>query len=520
MQANLQSVGDLLRSLASRQPDWVAMTCEGRQTTVGQLDRRSNQVAHGLIAALGQSQGRAAVLDSNSEVFFDLLFGAAKANRVLVPINYRLTSSEIIETLDHAATELLFVGSDFLPIAEIVHRSCRSVRQVITFGGHREGWESYPSWLDRHPRVDPNCPVGRSDVILLVYTSGTTGRPKGVQLTHENLLANAPLLVREYGSTPYEDVGLVCMPLCHVSGSLWALACLYAAAGLVILRRVAPADVLRAVATHRVSKALLVPAVLQLLLDLPDRDTFDVSSLDLILYGASPISVTLLRRSLATFGCHFGQVYGLTETAGAITYLAPDDHDVENPARLQSCGRPLSHVDIRVVGEDGRDVPDGQIGEIICRTAQNMKGYWRNAEETAAVLKGEWLHTGDAGYFDEKGYLYIHDRIKDMIISGGENVYPAEVERVLIDHPAVADAAVIGIPDDQWGEVAKAFVVKKADCVTTADALIEFCRNRAAAYKIPKSIEFVERLSRNAAGKLLKQELRAPYWAGRSRGVN
>jgi len=521
MHADMRSIADLLRSRASDGPASVAMRCEGRDTTLAALDRRSSQVAHGLMQDLRQSQDRVAVLDTNSETFFELLFGAAKANRVLVPINNRLAPSEMADVVNDAGVELLFVGAEFLQTAELLQRSCPGVRQIVTLGGYHDGWEDYASWRDRQPHADPDIAVDRCTVILLVYTSGTTGRPKGVQLTHENLLTNAPLLVQEFGSSPDKDVGLVCMPLFHVSGSLWALSCIHASVPIVILRRVAPLDVLRAISGHRVTKALLVPVILQMMLDAPGRETFDVSSLDFVLYGASPISLHLLRRTLATFTCNFGQVYGLTETAGAITYLAPQDHDVDNPVRLQSCGKPLSHVKIRIIDENGRDVPGpGDIGEIVCQTAQNMKGYWKRPEETAAVLRDGWLHTGDAGYFDEDGYLYIHDRIKDMIISGGENIYPAEVERTLCGHSAVAEVAVIGIPDDRWGEAPTAFVVKKPGHETTAEELIEFCRQRIATYKIPRSVEFVDALKRNAAGKLIKHELRAPYWAGRSRRVN
>jgi acyl-CoA synthetase (AMP-forming)/AMP-acid ligase II len=517
----LRSIGDLLRRRAVNDPGATAMECEGRTTTLTSLDRRANQVANGLIEALPRVGDRAAVLDGNSDTFFELLFGAAKANRVLVPLNNRLVATEIVEVVKDAGAQLLFVGADFLPVAEAIARDCRNVKWILTFGGQHEGWDGYASWRDRQPDADPATAVDRSDVMLLCYTSGTTGKPKGAQLTHENLLANAPLLLQEYGSSPGTDVALVCMPLFHVSGSLWALSCLYAAVPILILPRVTPVDLLAAIAGRRVTKALLVPVVIQMLVDASDREAYDLSSLTFILYGASPISETLLRRAMATLSCDFGQVYGLTETAGAITYLAPADHDLANPRRLQSCGKPLGHVEIRIVDERGAAVREpGRVGEIVCRTAQNMKGYWNNPQETAAVLRDGWLHTGDAGYFDEGGYLYIHDRLKDMIISGGENIYPADVERALAGHAAVADVAVIGVPDDRWGEVPKAFVVTKNGQQVTPEELIEFCRGRIAAYKLPKSVEFVTALKRNPAGKLLKYELRAPYWAGRTRKVN
>jgi acyl-CoA synthetase (AMP-forming)/AMP-acid ligase II len=517
----LRNIADLLRQRAAQMPGAVALLCEERSTTMAELDQRASQVAHGLIHDLPGEQDRAGVLDTNSDTFFELLFGAAKANRILVPINHRLAPAEMIVVVLDAGVEMLFVGADFLGAAEALRAACPRVRRIITLGGSRAGWDDYASWRDRQPSHDPGVAAGSGDVILIGYTSGTTGRPKGAQLTHQSLLANAPLLLEERGSSPETDVGLVCLPLFHVSGSLWAMSCLYASVRMVILRRGTPVDVLSAIAVHRITKALLVPSLIHMLLDELDRQPYDTSSLEFVLYGASPIAVPLLRRALARLGCDLGQVYGLTETAGAITYLRPEDHTLDNPARLQSCGRPLRHVEVRVVDEQGTDVVGpGHIGEIICRSRQNMKGYWHNTEATAAVLRDDWLHTGDAGYFDDDGYLYIHDRIKDLIISGGENIYPAEVERALLRHPAVVDVAVIAVPDMSWGEAVKAFVVKRPDAEATADELIAFCRQSIAAFKTPKSIEFVEALKRNAAGKVLKHELREPYWVGRSRRVN
>jgi len=521
MNTDFRSVAHLLSWRAARDPDVVAIECEGRQTTLASLDRRASQVAHGLTDILPQPGDRFGVLDLNQDTFFELLFGAAKANRVLVPINNRLAASEMVDVLNDAGVELLFVGAEFLDVAATLHRDCPALRQIIALSDSRHGWQGYASWRDRQSEFVVTGAVQRSDVILLCYTSGTTGKPKGAELTHENLLTNAPLLQQEYGSSPETDVGLVCMPLFHVSGSLWALSCFYASVRILVMRRVTPLDLLATIATRRVTKTLLVPALIQMLLAVPDLNSYDVSSLGFVLYGASPISPAVLRRAMATFRCDFGQVYGLTETAGAITYLAPSDHDVDNPRRLQSCGRPLQHVEIRIGDEHGRHVREpGGIGEIVCRTAQNMKGYWNNSEETESVLREGWLHTGDIGYFDEEGYLYIHDRLKDMIISGGENIYPAEVERVLAAHPAVGDVAVIGVPDERWGEAAKAFVVKKTTMDVNAQQLIEFCREQIAAYKIPRSVEFVDSLKRNPAGKLVKGELRAPYWAGHTRRVN
>ena len=521
MTTDFQTIADMLRVHAAAHPGALALACGDRRTTLATLDVRASQVAHGLKEALAHPGDRFAVLDMNSDTFFELLFGAARANRVLVPVNYRLTPSEIAEVLIDARVELLFVGAEFIEVAATLQRMCPMLRQIVTLSQPHDEWPQYASWRDRRPSNDPAGMANSSDVVLLGYTSGTTGKPKGAQLTHGNLLANAPLLLQEYGSSPQTDIGLVCMPLFHVSGSLWALSCFYADVPIVVMRRVTPTDLLATIAERRVTKTLLVPAVIQMLLAAPERDHFDLSSLDLVLYGGSPISVPVLRQALATFGCNFGQVYGLTESAGAITYLSPADHRLDDRQRLQSCGRPLGHVEIRIVDDHGETLCEpGGIGEIVCRSAQNMKGYWNDADATAEVLRDGWLHTGDAGYFDQDGYLHIHDRIKDVIISGGENVYPAEIERALAAHPSVADVAVIGVPHDRWGEVPKALVVRKPNSDVSADVLIAFCAGRIAGYKVPSSIEFMDALKRNASGKLLKHELRALYWAGRGRKVN
>jgi acyl-CoA synthetase (AMP-forming)/AMP-acid ligase II len=278
-------------------------------------------------------------------------------------------------------------------------------------------------------------------------------------------------------------------------------------------------EILRLIPSERVTMAFFVPAVLRLLLQTPGSRQTDVSSVRHIVYGASPIPLDLLREALATFRCAFGQVYGLSETH-PITYLRPEDHDPAGTPRMRSCGRPIGGMDVKVVDDREGEVPTGQVGEIICRSRQIMKGYWNRPEETARTIRDGWLHTGDAGYVDAEGYLYIYDRLKDLIVTGGENVYPAEVENALFGHPAVADVGVIGVPDARWGEAVKAIVVCRPGVEVAAEELIAYARERIASYKLPKSIDFVAALPRTLTGKILKRELRAPYWQGRERQVN
>jgi acyl-CoA synthetase (AMP-forming)/AMP-acid ligase II len=518
MPTRLLDFADIVRDQAIAQPDGVALVFEGRQTTFRQLDRATSQVAHGLRAIEPAPGARIALLDKNSDAFYELLLGAAKAGQVLVPVNYRLAPPEIVAIVNDAAPAVLFVGPEYFSLVEQIRPQLRTVRTVIALTGPHPAWADYRAWRDAQAADDPLLPTEPDDVVLQVYTSGTTGRPKGAQQTHANLLAVLAVAQEWWPARP-DDIGLVCMPQYHGVGII--VGCLGVATGSrsVIVREVNPAEILRLIPSERVTMAFFVPAVLLFLLQQPGCRKTDFSSLRYIVYGASPIPLDLLREALATFRCAFGQVYGLTE-AGIVTYLPPEDHEPASTPRMRSCGRPVAAAAIKVVDALGHEVPTGQVGEIVCRSRQNMKGYWNLPDETARMVRGEWLHTGDAGYFDADGYLYIYDRLKDMIVSGGENVYPAEVENALFGHPAVADVAVIGVPDARWGEAVKAIVVRTPGAAVSAEELIAFARARIAGYKCPKSIDFVEALPRTASGKILKRELRAPYWQGQERQVH
>ena len=516
----IRTLADISRVHAATHPESVALLFEGRETTYGELDRHARQVANGLIALGLEPQTRVALLDKNTDVFFEALLGATQANDVLVAVNWRLAPPEIAYIINDATAEVLFVGPEFFGVVDAIRDELRTVQTIIAMEGEHPGWETFSAWRDRQSDADPGVTVAGSDVAIQMYTSGTTGHPKGAQLTHDNFIALLPTAASEWGTWSERDTNLVCMPLFHIAGSGWGLVGLFAGARDVVVRDVLPAEILRLIQAEGVTKTLFVPAVLLFLLQTPGVNETDFSSLDLIAYGASPIPLDLLRSALATFRCEFAQVYGLTETTGAVTYLPPADHDPEGNERMRSCGRPMSTATIRVVDALGNDVPTGEVGEIICGSAQNMKGYWNLPEETAKAIRGEWFHTGDAGYLDADGYLYIHDRVKDMIVSGGENVYPAEVESALFGHTAIADVAVIGVPDERWGEAVKAIIVRKPGADITAEEVIAFVRGRIGGYKIPKSVDFVESLPRNPSGKILKKDLREPYWQDKQRRVN
>jgi len=508
------------RHYARRHGERAAIIYEDQTLTYAELDRRASQVANALIAEGVRPGSRVALLDKNHPSFFELMFGAIRARAVLVPVNFRLAPPEVAFIVNDAQAEVLFVGPDYAALIDLIRPQLTTVKRVVAMDGGRDDWTDYSRWRDSAPASDPMLEIDAEDVAVQMYTSGTTGHPKGAQLCHRNFCSLLPIAIGRWGVWRDGDVSLVCMPLFHIAGSGWGLVGLYCGVPNLLMREVDPGAILKAIPRYRITKTIFVPAVILFLLDHPDCPKTDFSSLELITYGASPIPLPVLQRAIRTFGCGFGQLYGLTETTGAITYLAPEDHGEHAIERMKSCGRAHEGVEIRVIDAAGADVPVGSVGEVICRSRQVMKGYWNLPDATARAIRDGWFHTGDAGYLDADGYLYIYDRVKDMIVSGGENIYPAEVESALFAHPAVADAAVIGVPDEKWGEAVKACVVLKPGAGATAEELIAFARTRIAGYKAPKSVDFLEALPRNPSGKLLKRELRKPYWDGKTRQVN
>ena len=465
-----------------------------------------------------------AFLDRNGIEYFEVFFGCALLGAVSVAVNWRLAPAEMGAILEDAGAAVLFFGPDYAAAVKELAPTVTCVREWVPL-------EQYPDWRDAAPTDQPKDPgfeAGPDDVVTQLYTSGTTGLPKGAMICGRNIacILREANQVFQIGS---DTVSLVAMPLFHIGGTGWALSGMCHGGHSVIVRDLDPAGVLSLIEQHRITETFVVPAVLMGVLAAPELAGTDLSSLRTVFYGASPISEDVLVRSMEALGCDFAQVYGLTETSGAITSLLPGDHDPNGPraALLRSAGRPFDHVELRIVDTaTGADLPVGQVGEVWTRSSQNMLGYWNREAETAAVLSEDgWFRTGDAGWMDAEGYLFLHDRIKDMIVSGGENIYPAEVENALLAHPGVADAAVIGVPDDKWGETVKAIVVRsegageEEDGALAADIIAD-TRARLAHYKCPTSIDFVESLPRNPSGKILKRDLRRPYWAGRDRNIH
>jgi acyl-CoA synthetase (AMP-forming)/AMP-acid ligase II len=522
--ALMTTLAEISRLQALHRPHAVALSFDGRETTYEQFERRSNQVAHALIAEGVTPGQRVAWLGKNCDRYFEALFGAAKAGVVMAPIGWRLAPAEAALILEDCEAGVALIGPDVAAQANaVLDRVARRPVAIAIDGAPVNGAVSYEKWLSAASAERPAVAIAPSDVALQLYTSGTTGRPKGVMLTHENILAkqrdacNAEMGWYEWSA---DDVSLVAMPVGHAAGSLWGiLGLLYGAKGIVD-REFDPLKVLDFVERDRVSKMFMVPSALQIIVRQPRSREVDYTRLKCIVYGASPMPVDLLRECMEVFGCGFCQQYGMTETSGVIVYLPPNDHHPQSK-RLRAAGIPMPGVEIRIVGEAGTVLPPHAVGEVQIRSSSNMAGYWRMPDATRATLDASgWLRTGDAGYLDEDGYLYIHDRVKDMIISGAENIYPTEVENAIYGHPCVEEVAVIGVPDPKWGEAVKAVIVLKPGVRADTQDILTFARERIAAYKLPKSIDFVESLPRNPSGKVVRRALREPYWAGMERKVN
>ncbi|HUF99260.1 MAG TPA: long-chain-fatty-acid--CoA ligase [Ilumatobacter sp.] len=497
----------------------AAIEFEGATYSYGDLDALSNRLAAALVTHGVGAGDRVAYIDKNRADYFVVLFGAAKVGAVCVAVSFRLAAREVAHIVRDSTAKVLFVGGGFHDVIEQVEDDI-SATEMVTLDVHSR-WPSLNDWLSPADTPDPGHPSGPDDVALQLYTSGTTGLPKGAMLANRNLFGMADVAGAAWHFRPHM-VSLGVSPLFHIAGTGWTLMVLAYGGTVVLHRDVDPGAILRDIDRCGVTHGLLVPAILQLILDRRQNgDPVDASSLELVVYGASPISDDVLLGLFDAFDCDFVQGYGLTETAGAVTILPAEDHDRSRPQLLRSCGRALPGVGLRIVDpETGAECAEGSVGEVLIRAASVMVGYWNQPAATAEAIDADgWFHSGDAGFLRD-GRLYLHDRIKDMIVSGAENVYPAEVENVLMRHPSIVDVAVIGIPHDRWGETVKAVIVTAAGATVSADEVIAFARADLAHYKCPSSIDFVDELPRNAAGKILKRVLREPYWVGRDRRIS
>lgn len=521
----MPTLGDIARYHARRSPDAIATTFEYRDTTWSALDTASDLVAAALIAGGCKAGERIAYVGKGTDEFFALMFGAAKAGVVLVPIQWRLTPEEIGQIARDAEATFIFVGSDQFCRLDDLRSVIPQPANVITMESGASSLPIFQDWCAGAPRDFQAPAVDPGAVAWQMYTSGTTGQAKGVMLSHRNILGGRRESMRvrmDWNDWVDSDVSLVALPVGHVGGIAWAIVGLFNGARCIIQREFIPRQVLDAIEHQRVSRLFVVPTALHMLLLEPRVRQIDYRNLRHILYGASPIALDLLREATLVFGCGFCQQYGMTETCGTIVYLPPEDHDPAGSQRMRAAGIPMPGVELRVVDAETREpLPAGTVGEVETRSLANMIGYWNNLDETAQTISGDgWLRTGDAGYLDVDGYLYIQDRIKDMIVSGAENIYPAQVENAIYGHPAVQEVAVIGVPDEKWGEAVKAIVVPKSGFPSDPQDIIAFARTRIAAFKVPKTVDFVPALPRGPSGKILRRKLRDLYWKGRERQVN
>ncbi len=501
-------------------PDRDAIVFEGKRFTFSQLNERVNRLANALIG-LGVKKGdRVALLHVNCNQCVEAYFAVAKIGGIYVPLNFRAKANELTYMINTAEVLTLFVGQRYLELIDSIRGQLGTVANYISIDGPHEGMLSYEELLASASDEEVFTEIDDDDITILMYTAGTTGFPKGVMLPHRSF--SVYVLENVTPADPaIEERTILTVPLYHVAGIQAMMAAVYGGRTLVMERQFEPTEWMQLVQDEKVSRAMMVPTMLKQLMDHPDFARYDLSSLRVITYGAAPMPLPVIRRALEVFpGVAFINAFGQTETASTITTLGPEDHIISGTEeerekklkRLSSIGRPMSDVEMRVVDENNNPLPPYEVGEIVARGPRVMAGYWKEDEKTARTIdKDGWVHTGDMGYVDEDGYFFLAGRTSDMIIRGGENISPEEVEAVLHQHEKIEDAAVIGVPDEEWGEVPVCVVVLKEGQTATEEEIIEHCRAALASYKRPREVKFVKELPRNQLGKVLKRQLREQF---------
>jgi long-chain acyl-CoA synthetase len=498
----MDTFANVMRQHARATPDAPALTAGGVTRSFAALHAASSRAANVLLARGAGPGERVAILSRNRAEHLVALLACSKIGAIATGLNWRLAPGELAEIVARAAPAVVLAGDEEMPLLGGAPALCFD--------------REWPALCDAAPACDPGHMGGPDEIALLLYTSGTTGLPKGVALSNRNMSFTRRLATESWGMGP-ASVNLVAMPMFHIGGCGYGSSAFMAGGHTVLMRDADPASVVAAIERHRVTHAFFVPTVVQSLLRAPGIGRADLSSLELLMYGAAPMGDVLLRQAMARLGCRFMHAYGMTEAAGTVVVMPPEDHDPEaRPDLLRSCGRALPWVELRIVDPaTGREAAAGTPGEIRLRSEMITPGYWRDEAATAeAITPDGWFRTGDAAWRDEGGNVYLFDRYKDMIITGGENVYPAEIENVLNAHPGVREVGVIGVPHDKWGETPLAVIVPRPGARIDEAEVIAFCRARLARYKCPTAVRVADALPRNASGKLLKHEMRRAFAAG------
>lgn len=518
--SKIQPLKELLNKNAQTYSDKTAFIFENKRYTFKQFNQRVNSLINALTSMGVRKGDRVAILAYNCPQYFEV-FNIGKAGMICVTLNYRSVGRELVYLINNSEANTLILEKEFVNTILSIRHELGGVKNFICLDAAVEHMASYEQLISSFPPDEPVEEVGEDDPVCIIYTSGTAGRPKGAIHTNKSMLAEIMVPHRDLSSN---DVALCVMPFFHVGGSAAYLFPAFAfGATIVIHKKFDEIPTLETIEREKVTYTCLVPAMIIRLLEHPDLDKYDLSSLRTIAYTGAPIPFEALRRGVERFGKIFFQLLGQTETLN-LTVLKKEDHNIEGTAkeikRLESVGKPPGEGELRIVDEQGHDVPVGEVGEIVAHSDRIMKGYWKLPEETAEAMRGGWEYTGDLVRIDEKGYVYYIDRKKDMIKTGGENVYSKGVEDAILEHPSVAEVAVIGVPDDKWGEMVKALVVLKKGQAATEDEIISHCKKRLAGFKCPKSVEFDESLPKTSIDKIAKNVIREKYWKGFDRRVH
>lgn len=507
-------VGDIVRKQARSYPNKDAIIFEGERISWKTLNDRVNSLANAF-SGLGIKKGdRIAILEYNCNQYPETLFACAKTGIILATVNYRFVPKEIYFVLNNSGATTLIIGKEFLKSLDEIRSEARNLKNVIVIGEKLKDAYNFEELLAQYPTDEPATNVDEEDPLMLIYTSGTTGFPKGVQISHKNIISFCTNYSIAFSIVP-DDITLIVSPLFHIGAESMAIAHWYVGCTNILHRTFDVKQWCETVEREKVTTALLLPTMINMVLNFPDVRKYRYDSVRMITHSGEVMPVARTKKGFEVFDCKITELYGSTECASS-TFMVKDksvlDKSDRELMRLSSCGKDFFNAETTIFDEEGREVQPGEVGEIAIKGDCVTKGYWNLPEENKQRFRGGWLYMRDLGRFDEDGFMYLTDRKDDMIKSGGENIYPREIEEVLNLHPAIANAAVIGVPDDKWTQAVKALVILKEGAKVTEEEIIGFCRGKIAGYKVPKSVDFMETFPSTPTGKVLKKELKKIYW--------